>query len=482
MNICLENIGIVKRSEIIVDGLTVIAGKNNSGKTTVGKVLYSLIDAVSNLNDKVRSDRKSYVAKQLELIGSTLRLLSIAKRAYYQYDETMLPKNTALYRLFHDHYAHHEENVEVLARELYEELKELHYSTLDLPKDILKLMSIMSDEPNEEKEIVNKLNDQIALAIRMLEKVFEDLEKDPELIQYAKESLEQTLLAEFNMQIQPVNNPDVESKVTVTEHGHVCFSIPIKNNKIDSDNERVYFMSPAERAYLIDDPYVFDKATRYRSASRNGYSGIESVFDMDHLMTHTEKLRRTLRSKPNITLLEMTIIEEEVRSVKEKLSSVLPGQFEFSTEGDFYVNEGKKLNISNLATGSKMFSIIKVLLDKGTLNRDTVLILDEPEAHLHPQWQNSFAEIIVLLAKELGLRILLTTHSPNFMLALDAYMRKYEFAKQTNFYQTVADEDGLVEYQCVNDNLELIYADFLQYLSDVKLLRDSYLLGTGEDE
>lgn len=37
MQIKLENIGIVKNSSIELNGLTVITGKNNSGKSTVGK-------------------------------------------------------------------------------------------------------------------------------------------------------------------------------------------------------------------------------------------------------------------------------------------------------------------------------------------------------------------------------------------------------------------------------------------------------------
>ena len=59
------------------------------------------------------------------------------------------------------------------------------------------------------------------------------------------------------------------------------------------------------------------------------------------------------------------------------------------------------LFVQNLATGSKMFSIIKTLLENGEINFDTMLILDEPEAHLHPEWQNIFAEIIILIVKHL---------------------------------------------------------------------------------
>ena len=122
-----------------------------------------------------------------------------------------------------------------------------------------------------------------------------------------------------------------------------------------------------------------------------------------------------------------------------------------------------------------MFSIIKMLLNKGEIDNTTMLILDEPEAHLHPKWQNAFAEIIVLLVKELNVNVLLTTHSSNFMLALDAYMRKYEIAEKTNFYQTDILGDGFVQYRCVNNDMGMIYQDFLQYLSEVKMLRNKYL-------
>ena len=146
------------------------------------------------------------------------------------------------------------------------------------------------------------------------------------------------------------------------------------------------------------------------------------------------------------------------------------------------MKDGKKLHITNLATGSKMFSILKILLDKGGIDETTFSILDEHEAHLHPSWQNKFAEVIVLLVKYLNTQVLLTSHSPNFVLAIDAYMRKYDIIDKTNFYQTNYLDDGLVEYVNVNDDLGQIYSDFMRYLSEVKQLRDYYYnLGENHD-
>lgn len=207
----------------------------------------------------------------------------------------------------------------------------------------------------------------------------------------------------------------------------------------------------------------------------------ETFFDPRRVNPHNYKLERELRDPSGLSVFEQTILQDSLAAVKKQIDAIIPGTFEFTSEGKYYVQNGAKLKLCNLATGSKMFSIIKILLEKGTLDSGTMLILDEPEAHLHPQWQNAFAEVMVLLVKELNVTVLLTTHSPNFMLALDAYMRKYEISDKSNFYQTEFLSDGFVQYQCVNDDMGKIYQDFLQYLSEVKVLRGKYLHGMGEE-
>lgn len=119
----------------------------------------------------------------------------------------------------------------------------------------------------------------------------------------------------------------------------------------------------------------------------------DSVLDLGRILTHEEKLRYTLRRKIQPTVLEQTVINASIEKIKQDIDAILPGTFEFSSEGEFYIQSGSKLRISNLATGSKMFSIMKILLEQGELGGSTMLILDEPEAHLHPAWQNLFAAV-----------------------------------------------------------------------------------------
>ena len=131
--------------------------------------------------------------------------------------------------------------------------------------------------------------------------------------------------------------------------------------------------------------------------------------------------------------------------------------------------------------GAKIFAILKMLLKNGCLNSNTYLILDEPESHLHPEWQNLFAEIIALLVKEIGLKTVITSHSPNFVLAIQTFSQKYGLNDISNYYITQKVDEYRVCYKCVNDNLQLIYADFAKYFSEIKSLYNNLIYGENND-
>ncbi len=61
MQLTLKNIGIVGDATVKLNGLTVVTGANNSGKTTVGRAVYSLVSAVENLQRNAVLDKLAYV-------------------------------------------------------------------------------------------------------------------------------------------------------------------------------------------------------------------------------------------------------------------------------------------------------------------------------------------------------------------------------------------------------------------------------------
>lgn len=488
MQIRLENIGIVKDSIIALDGLTVVTGKNNSGKTTVGKTLYALLDAVCNLQQKAKNDRKYYIRKQLETVESTLEAFRYMYMRVRRTDsELSIFNNYPSLKIFLGRDYRREfstEDIEKFARDLAAELaafdvEELNENEVGREPLYYQRKSLTKTD-GDSASIASILDTQRNSALMLLEQLFADLDKDMSLIDYARESINQTLRVEFSNQIQPVRSSVPYSKIELSDVDSTFFNITLADNNIVNDGVPVFFSSPYRKVYLVDDPFVLDDISNWRMYRGVEIPETETILNPNRIYSHNYKLRSVLRRGNDLSVFEQTVLDDSLKLVKAQIDQVIPGTFEFSSDGEYYVQNGMKLKISNLATGSKMFSIVKMLLEKGELDSSTMLILDEPEAHLHPMWQNAFAEIIVLLVKKLGVNILLTTHSPNFMLALDAYMRKYDIADITNFYQTDVLEDNFVHYNCVNNDMGKIYQDFLQYLSEVKMLRNSYLNSIGE--
>ena len=483
MKIRLKNIGIIKDSEIVLDGLTVITGKNNSGKTTVGKTLYSLLDGVSNIQQKAQNDKAYYIRRQLNKVSNTLPDFLRCFRLQRPENAEFFSSYPALKELaFRKTYQERslDENMR-LARGLEEELSLFEGELIERNSECFQYWSVLRGSSNEQEHESRSsiFNAQKEEALWILHKMFADVEKDPQLIDYARESINQTLQTEFSYQIQPVRGQQGDSKIELLGENTAYFHLTISENRVVNEGVPVFVSVPYQKAYFVDDPFVLDNALSWRFSDKMEPDD-DAILNPNRIVHHNYKLNSVLRSRRQPSVFEQTILSDTLQEIKEKIDEIIPGTFDFSPEGEYYIQNGMKLRIANLAAGSKMFSIIKILLAKGELDNTTMLILDEPETHLHPQWQNAFAEIIVLLVKELGINILLTTHSSNFMLALDAYMRKYHIADKTNFYQTDMLEDGFVRYRCVNDDMGKIYEDFLQYLSEVKVLRDQYLNGIGE--
>lgn len=57
MKLNINNFAKINQAEVIVDGITVIAGENNTGKSTVGKILFSLFNALSDIESRILKER-----------------------------------------------------------------------------------------------------------------------------------------------------------------------------------------------------------------------------------------------------------------------------------------------------------------------------------------------------------------------------------------------------------------------------------------
>ena len=68
MELSIRDFAKIKQADIVIDGITVIAGENNTGKSTVGKILFSLFNSLSDIEEKIFNERMREVEKSNEKI------------------------------------------------------------------------------------------------------------------------------------------------------------------------------------------------------------------------------------------------------------------------------------------------------------------------------------------------------------------------------------------------------------------------------
>ena len=108
------------------------------------------------------------------------------------------------------------------------------------------------------------------------------------------------------------------------------------------------------------------------------------------------------------------LVEKRLKKIYAKLDTICKGDVisKSNVIGEWaYMQEDEEIFLKNLSTGLKTFVILKYLLQKGNLSFGSTIILDEPEIHVHPEWQLVLAELIVLMNKEFQVHILLNTQS-----------------------------------------------------------------------
>ena len=128
-----------------------------------------------------------------------------------------------------------------------------------------------------------------------------------------------------------------------------------------------------------------------------------------------------------------------------------------------YIRKGDNLNIrlEDTATGMKTFAYIQKLVENGYLNERTLLLIDEPEAHLHPKWIFEFAHLLVLLNKDLGVKVMVASHNPDMVAALQKVAEIEGLIDNTHFYQAYPQEGGYqFEYRDLGGSISEIFRSF----------------------
>ena len=104
-----------------------------------------------------------------------------------------------------------------------------------------------------------------------------------------------------------------------------------------------------------------------------------------------EPLLKRLTENREVNSVRKVIVGDKIRPIEERLETILDGRLFYSEEEEELMIAGKgykkPLPVKSLSMGLKAFAVLRWMLEKGVLQEKDVLVLDEPENHLHPRWQ-----------------------------------------------------------------------------------------------
>lgn len=432
MRLNINNFAKIKEADIIIDGITVIAGENNTGKSTIGKILFSMFNSLCDIEDKILNER--------------LREVEASNRMILQnyVNINRIPRSTI------------SRNVVNMARKIRVQIGKSIEENRSLTKDEIRYIL--------EKEIEEMLSIVHTLGIENTEYMLDELSQNiSEILSMPEDKIVLEIITRyfnnvFYTQVKPLfQNMGNETILNLEVKGKKnCIRWGEKGCK-----EIVDEINIMHKAIYIDNPFIVDELSEYNSLN-----------PMNELL----KSLLTDNFKENILdgVIESVRTKEKLNDVYSTLQNVVDGDIVMNQSNEeFYLKSkgfSEPISFHNLSTGMKSFVILKMLLEKGCLKEKDVVILDEPEIHLHPQWQIAYAELIVLLQKHFDLSVIVTTHSPYFVDAINLFSCKYGTDSKVNYYLS-SNNDDIVIMECVTENIESIYKKMASPIQILNTLR-----------
>ena len=391
MDIEIKNIGKIMECNLSLDGITVLAGVNSTGKSTIGKTLYSVYHSFYDITERIRIQRNN----------ALYRILFEALEYTFLIDEDDVSEIVNRFKGKSLDYI--EENLESFIIERSGGLPEsfsINYE--ETSKKIFDALSISDDE--------------------VMKKIFM-----------------RNIMTELGNNIGNVNYSELDSSIRLKIKDEEI------NIEISDDITSFKYVNLYKDIIYIDDPFVLD----YSHDRRFLRAMPES---------HKKHLLLKLLRDNNPDIIGELITEKKLDGIYGKLSLVCNGSL-IKERGKWIFRSDeldKDLDLNGLSSGIKNFMILRTLLENGAITSNGIVILDEPEINLHPEWQIVLAEILVLLHKEFDLNILLNTHSPYFLNAIETYSKKYNVMKACRYYLSRNKNDVAV-VEDVTCNIEKIY-------------------------
>lgn len=428
MDIKLRDIAKIAEADIKVDGVSIIGGYNDTGKSTVLKSIYTGVNLFRNADRKVRAERRS-----------SLYSILADQTTYFEqngYNGSWFRGLFEFADIFSERWARDENGSFDAFKKIFRECAE-------------------HDEGVSDQLLDDKIfTDEFLRPI--YEKVEEVLNRSRET--YMKYIGEMYIRSAFSGQMNHLRSNDT-AKIQIQSEDAEHY-LEVKENRITdmsyasvSKPDAIYLPT-----YNVLD-LIKDRSSRFRFRTSNRYS-------------MEDELRKYLTSEGDARQTYETYSEREanISAIREILKEVVHGELQMEGNGKLSFKDNsleKNIDMSNVASGMKTFLVIQKLVENGYLKKNGILLIDEPETNLHPEWHLKFAEIIVLMYKYMGISTVANSHSPYFIRAIEVKLADYGMKENGNFYLMEKMENGRCYLKNVTDRTNELYQRLympLQYL------------------
>lgn len=416
MKLKVHNIGRVESADIDLQGITVVAGENGSGKSTVSKSLFAILEIFYNPRQSAEVQRRR--------------------------SESVLIRNW----LVHSRIPRIRTNVS--------EIREQYYRAYgDVNTFIDSIWRLLEKSGFDIVQCSNSMSERIIESIKEFFYAYQDIcERSVEY--YARYSAQIVLDSIFKEQINCLKGQNAGTIGYQNDSGYN--EVSIIKSKIESIEESFFNSEKMKPIYITtsDLMSIIGDYKRLYSAEKNGtISYVNS------------QLTKLLMEEVNIKELiaeDYQKLEEQKQVFDEIFNQVLEGEIYLDNNQLTYHDNwcDENIELQNIASGMKIFLILKRLIHNGVFLEAICLIIDEPETNLHPEWQLILAHLLVLMNLRLQVKVYVNSHSPYFVRAMEYYANEYQALDKCNFYMMHSEMDaetGLFWSEEVTQKLGVIY-------------------------
>ena len=413
----VRNYRAIHHADIALNGITVLTGENGCGKSTIGRLLYYIVNGLEEYDSNVFS---AFQREVIELLPPIRRISSDFEMTYDERHKLI-------------RYSLRIEKVSYTPEEAFETLHDLVVRVLDL-----FFSALSSLQEKEGNEIVLE---RIIRSADLSDFTGQDLHDF--IDQWRTVLMEEYAKLEERFKSYMANRPgDV-----FFDEIHYRYREKVSSKQIQLQEEYIDMLSEEK----VLQPYYL-KESIY----------VNSPLFIDH--NDNDKIWSDLKWKMISASDGVKVPEELLDEVKRIMGgSIKEDEDEFIDNLRYVSADGViDIPIKDAATGLKTFAYLYRLIENGHITPETILVIDEPEVHLHPKWVVEFARILVHLHKQVGVKILLASHDPDMVAALQSIGEKEELGEKLNFYIAKRNEENKHQFDFISTgtDIEPIFASF----------------------